>query len=75
MKLNRILACGLVVSAAALLAACSSDNNDHKDNTPPAEETDFPFADDEAFLDYLQKTHMNYMWEGAEPNSDRKSVV
>lgn len=69
MKLNRILACGLVVSAAALLAACSSDNNDHKDNTPPAEETDFPFADDEAFLDYLQKTHMNYMWEGAEPNS------
>lgn len=69
MKLNRILACGLVVSAAALLAACSSENNDHKDNTPPAEETDFPFADDEAFLDYLQKTHMNYMWEGAEPNS------
>lgn len=69
MKLNRILACGLVVSVAALLSACGSDSNDHKDNTPPAEETDFPFADDEAFLDYLQKTHMNYMWDGAEPNS------
>lgn len=27
------------------------------------------FASDEEFLDFIQKHHLNYMWEGAEPNS------
>lgn len=27
------------------------------------------FASDSALLDYIQKTHLNYMWEGAEPHS------
>ncbi|MFK8298678.1 glucoamylase family protein [Capnocytophaga cynodegmi] len=27
------------------------------------------FASDEAFLDFIQKAHFNYMWEGAEENS------
>lgn len=27
------------------------------------------FASDEEFLDYIQKAHLNYMWDGAETNS------
>lgn len=27
------------------------------------------FASDSAMLDYIQKVHLNYMWEGAEPTS------
>ena len=27
------------------------------------------FDDDDAFLDYIQRVHFNYMWEGAEPTS------
>lgn len=27
------------------------------------------FESDSVFLDYIQKVHFNYMWEGAEPNS------
>lgn len=27
------------------------------------------FSSDEDFLNYVQKVHMNYMWDGAEPNS------
>lgn len=53
------------------LLACSSakkaDELSHGDTTPQTES--FPFADDEAFLDWLQKTHFDYMWEGAEPVS------
>ena len=27
------------------------------------------FANDEEMLDYIEKTHLNYMWDGANPNS------
>ena len=27
------------------------------------------FTSEEAFLDFIQKHHLNYMWEGAEPHS------
>lgn len=27
------------------------------------------FSGDDAFLDFIQKHHLNYMWDGAEPNS------
>lgn len=37
---------------------------------PPASSTVAnDFQNDEEFLDWLQKTHFNYMWEGAESNS------
>ena len=37
---------------------------------PPTEKNrSMEFASDEAFLDYIQRAHLNYMWEGAEPNS------
>lgn len=68
MKVNRFLAYGFV-AAALLFSACSSDTNEHKGDDSSTEMTDFPFADDEEFLDYLQKAHFNYMWEGAESTS------
>lgn len=47
--------------------------NENKDEKPAEEEEngDRPtgFASDDAFLDFIQQTHLNYMWEGAEPTS------
>jgi hypothetical protein len=43
--------------------------------TPPTEKPravvprEKHFTNDDAFLDYIQKAHFNYMWEGAAPNS------
>lgn len=38
--------------------------------TPPATETrPATFASDDAMLDYIQRVHFNYMWDGAEPIS------
>ena len=35
-----------------------------KNAQPPAE-----FSSDDEFLDFIQQTHLNYMWEGAEKTS------
>ena len=50
-----------------IVASC---NNPNKKNAEPVDET-YPlsFASDDEFLDYIQKTHINYMWDGAEPTS------
>lgn len=38
--------------------------------TPPTTETrPSTFASDDAMLDYIQRVHFNYMWDGAEPIS------
>ena len=50
-----------------LFRSCS-----HKaETTAPAENDGRPesFASDDEFLDYIQKAHLNYMWDGAEENS------
>ena len=47
--------------------------SENKDEKPAEKEEndDRPtgFASDDAFLDFIQQTHLNYMWEGAEPTS------
>ena len=37
--------------------------------TEPADRRPAAFATDSAFLDYIQKVHLNYMWDGAEKHS------
>lgn len=52
------------------LLSVSCLNNRTKDSCETKEE-DRPisFTGDDAFLDFIQRTHLNYMWEGAEPTS------
>lgn len=56
---------------AAFLCLCLTVGCDKKSEkeTLPAEQRLLTFADDDAFLDYIQRTHLNYMWDGAEPTS------
>lgn len=61
-------------AALATLVACKSSNNNAIDEpTPPsppqAEVRPSQFASDDALLDYIEKVHFNYMWDGAEPTS------
>src|SRR5690554_8231590 len=56
-----------LLAAAMLLGACANPSN----RSAGIEEDGRPasFASDDEFLDFIQKTHLNYMWEGAEPTS------
>lgn len=54
---------------AAILLAGSCTNPKKQETVPVAENGRPTFESDDAFLDFIQKTHINYMWEGAEPNS------
>ena len=61
-------------AALATLVACKSSNNNAIDEpTPPsppqAEVRPSQVASDAALLDYIEKVHFNYMWDGAEPTS------
>lgn len=67
------------MAIAALLAAmtvctASACGNDKTNNEPTPPEPSLTlvekdFANDEAFLDYLQKSTFDYMWQGGEVNS------
>ncbi len=56
------------VASSLLLASCSNNN---KKNVEVAKEESRPltFTSDDEFLDFIQKTHLNYMWDGAESTS------
>ena len=57
----------LIVCVVSLL---SCNENNSKEKTPSlVVERPTDFASDDEFLDYIQKTHLNYMWEGAEKTS------
>ena len=58
----------LLLTLLTALPACKSEAT-HP--VPGNEETQHPesFANDEAMLDYIQRVHFNYMWDGAEPTS------
>lgn len=47
----------------------STDKSDKPGTTPAVTGRPASFANDEEMLDYIQKIHLNYMWEGAEPTS------
>ena len=52
-------------------ATCSDNSNNTENGAEVEEDKNRPttFASDEEFLDFIQKTHFNYMWEGAETTS------
>jgi len=54
-----------------MFVACDSNKNANSDKSSDnaGKEEQTQFANDGEFLDWLQKTHFNYMWDGAEPNS------
>ena len=58
----------LLLTLLTALPACKSEATNP---VPRNEETQRPesFANDEAMLDYIQRVHFNYMWDGAEPTS------
>lgn len=52
------------------LLGCSEQKNENTDEQEkPDIERPLTFASDDAFLDFIQKTHINYMWDGAEKTS------
>ena len=67
----------LLLSLMFSLASCASPDNTVTDNgkTSTGEKPDYvpgrpvSFDSDSAMLDYIQRTTLNYMWDGAEPTS------
>lgn len=59
----------LVVSMLFACAEKKKETTIPSDNQPKEQSRPTEFASDDAFLDFIQKTHLNYMWEGAEENS------
>lgn len=52
--------------ALLLSTSCSAASTEKNGDTPPSQEE---FANDNQLLDHIQKIHLNYMWDGAEPTS------
>ncbi len=68
MKFNKQLAFAAVAALGlSSCTGCSSVSDEAPDQKPDTEES--AFASDDEFLDWIQKTHFNYMWEGAEATS------
>ncbi|MBR5674633.1 MAG: beta-glucosidase [Muribaculaceae bacterium] len=57
--------------AIAVLPACSSNPKPGNEEpvTPDEQVRPATFENDDAMLDYIQRVHFNYMWDGAEPTS------
>ena len=51
-----------------LFSGCSDKKNE-QNGTPEKDTRPLTFASNDEFFDHIQKTHLNYMWEGAEPTS------
>lgn len=70
--MNKTLLKTLTLVLLLALSACKSESGSSDPNTPvtPDEQTrPAEFANDDAMLDYIQRVHFNYMWDGAEPTS------
>jgi hypothetical protein len=57
---------GIFITLLVVVCACTQKNKTVTDAEPDRPEA---FANDDELLDYIQKTHFNYMWEGAEKTS------
>lgn len=57
----------ILLSLLLFFVSCTS--NYKEKSTQGKEEEKQRFESDSAFLDYIQKVHFNYMWNGAEENS------
>lgn len=67
MKINKIIA--FAAAAAIGLASCSGGDKTNDSSQDKSENDATEFASDDEFLDWIQKTHFNYMWDGAEATS------
>ena len=65
LKLIYIALLSLVVAACSDGTRSSEGKNEDGGKKP----SEIAFADDGEFLDWLQRTHFNYMWDGAETTS------
>ena len=61
----------LIVSLVLGFVSCKNENKAQSEEpaTPTGQERPASFANDDAMLDYIQRVHFNYMWDGAEPTS------
>ena len=67
MNIRRQLPFSLLVINGFLLLSCNSQND--KKTVVADEGRPVSFASDDELFDYIQRSHLNYMWEGAEPTS------
>ena len=69
--MDKTLLKSLVLILLMAIGACKSDGNTvPKEPTPQDEQTrPASFVSDDAMLDYIERIHFNYMWDGAEPTS------
>lgn len=72
---NRLLISIIALAISTAFVACNSGNknkqgtNGEETTIPGKEKRPASFASDDELLDFIQKSHFNYMWEGAEPTS------
>lgn len=59
----------LSIATIALLAVSCLNNKATDSSETQSTGRPTSFASDDEFLDFIQKTHINYMWEGAEKTS------
>ena len=57
---------GIFITLLVVVCACTQKNKTVTEAEPDRPEA---FENDDELLDYIQKTHFNYMWEGAEKTS------
>ena len=65
----------IVLALMLVFIACKSDGGNPTGGEPESqngqttEQRPASFSDDDAMLDYIERVHFNYMWDGAEPTS------
>ncbi|MDD6006427.1 MAG: beta-glucosidase, partial [Bacteroidales bacterium] len=61
----------ILATMVLAVTSCACSHNEAGENNIPGKSETRPseFANDDEFLDYIQKVHLNYMWEGAESTS------
>ena len=64
-----IIATAFVVLFSCNKAAGNNTSSDEPLGTTDAAGRPLSFENDDQLLDYIQKVHLNYMWDGAEPTS------
>jgi hypothetical protein len=71
--MNKTLLKTLTLILLLAFSACKSNGEKSPTNEEPPTPTEqgrpASFENDEALLDYIQRVHFNYMWDGAEPTS------
>ncbi len=69
--MNKLILKSLALILLMVFTACKGEGSTTPKEPVPEDEQTRPatFASDDAMLDYIQRVHFNYMWDGAEPTS------